>query len=264
MLRAGEIRSRLYERLRGKAEDVYIEEANLGLCYAGVRLRGGGAGVAALLRSRTLQPAVAGGWGHVRGQRALRVLDFLISGQDAAERALGLATANAILNPPAPEREADTIDLMALSSRDRMAMVGFFPPLVERIRRTGSELAVVEEDEGKPGISEPSAVRKALEECTVAVITATTLLNETLEEVLGALGAPRHVALLKPSTPALPNIFRGTPMRHLGGASILEEREVMRVIAAGGGTPVMRPYLRFWNMPVGTDLFPSGARPDAT
>jgi len=29
------------------------------------------------------------------------------------------------------------------------------------------------------------------------------------------------------------------------------------VIASGGGTPLMRPYLRFWNIRVGTDLFPA-------
>jgi uncharacterized protein (DUF4213/DUF364 family) len=87
-----------------------------------------------------------------------------------------------------------------------------------------------------------------LKECTVAIVTATTLLNDTLEEVLNGLGNPRHVAILGPSTPLLPEIFQGTPVRHLGGAVVRDTRKVMQIISEGGGTPAMRPYLRFVNL----------------
>jgi uncharacterized protein (DUF4213/DUF364 family) len=87
-----------------------------------------------------------------------------------------------------------------------------------------------------------------LKECTVAIITATALLNDTLEEVLNGLGNPRHVAILGPSTPLCPEIFHDTPVNHLGGARVRDAEKVMQIISEGGGTPAMRPYLRFVNL----------------
>lgn len=82
----------------------------------------------------------------------------------------------------------------------------------------------------------------------MAIITATTLLNDTIEEVLNSLGNPRHVAILGPSTPLCPVIFQNTPVTHLGGAVIRDTNKVMQIISEGGGTRAMRPYLRFVNL----------------
>ena len=51
-----------------------------------------------------------------------------------------------------------------------------------------------------------------------------------------------------PSTPLVPDIFRNTPVTHLGGAVIADSARVFQIISEGGGTPALRPYLRFVNM----------------
>ena len=84
----------------------------------------------------------------------------------------------------------------------------------------------------------------------MAIITATTLLNGTLEGILSELGRPRHVALIGPSTPLCEEIFRGSPVTHLGGSAIVDAAGLLRVVSEGGGTPAMRPYLRFVNTKV--------------
>ncbi|MGE5799106.1 MAG: Rossmann-like domain-containing protein, partial [Syntrophaceae bacterium] len=61
---------------------------------------------------------------------------------------------------------------------------------------------------------------------------------------------PRHVALLGPSTPLCEEIFRATPVTHLGGSAILDGAALLQVISRGGGTPDMRPCLRFVNIRV--------------
>lgn len=228
-----------------------VEEIATGICYVAVRLSEGGVGLAAV------QPSIGAGTAErtpiiegIRGRRASEVLSYLTSGKSLFERALGLATANALIRPDPPERERDAIDLMGLGPADRVAMVGLFSPLLERIRRTGAELSVIERDPGKPGIIDPALAARVLRDCSVAIITATTLLNDTLEDVLNALDRPRHVAVLGPSTPACPEAFYGAGVHHLGGAAVVNEREVLRVVSEGGGTPALRPYLRFWNVPV--------------
>jgi hypothetical protein len=84
----------------------------------------------------------------------------------------------------------------------------------------------------------------------VAIVTATTLLNQTLEEILNELGRPRHVALIGPSTPLCEEIFRRSPVTHLGGSAIVDAAGLLQVISEGGGTPDMRPCLRFVNIMV--------------
>jgi hypothetical protein len=260
MLPAGAVKKRIVECLRNKGGRVHVAEIVTGRNYVAVRLREGGIGLAAV------RPGPDGGYKNaamlrdLQGRKASEVLDYLISGASLTERALGLAVANAVIRPGVPGIEQDTIDLMGLVPGDGVAMVGLFPPLLDRVRRTGAQLIVIERDENKPGISDPGEIRRVLKGCSVAIITATTLLNDTIEDVLNALGRPRHVALLGPSTPACPEVFQSCGIHHLGGASIVNEREVLRVVAEGGGTPAMRPHLRFWNILIGKEAFPAGMK----
>jgi hypothetical protein len=56
------------------------------------------------------------------------------------------------------------------------------------------------------------------------------------------------VVLMGPSTPLLPEIFHDTPVRHLGGAIVVDSAKALQIISEGGGTPALRPYLRFVNI----------------
>jgi len=58
------------------------------------------------------------------------------------------------------------------------------------------------------------------------------------------------VALIGPSTPLCGEVFRDTPVTHLGGSAVADPAGVLEVIARGGGTPEMRPRLRFVNIRV--------------
>lgn len=257
MLPAGAVKKRLVECLHDKGGSVHVAEIVTGLSYVAVRLKESGIGLAAVLPgadSRHIHDSLLR---DLRGRKASEVLDYLISGVSPMERALGLAAANAIIRTGVPEIEQDTIDLMGLVPSDRVAMVGLFPPLLDRVRKTGAQLTVIERDKNKPGVSDPGEIRQALKECSVAIITATTLLNDTIEDVLNALGRPRHVSLIGPSTPACPEAFQNCGIHHLGGASVVNEQEVLRVVAGGGGTPAMRPHLRFWNILMGKEPVPS-------
>jgi uncharacterized protein (DUF4213/DUF364 family) len=46
----------------------------------------------------------------------------------------------------------------------------------------------------------------------------------------------------------VPEIFRNTPVTHLGGAVVADSAGVLQIISEGGGTPSLRPYLRFVNL----------------
>lgn len=237
----------MFDRVSGPDGRLAVEEIRIGLCYAAVRLENGATGLAAvpLAELSPACPMLPAGWGSA-GRDAGSLLRGLIEGGPLG-KTLGLAAANALIEP-GPRDETDALDLIGLGPEDRVAMVGLFSPLVERIRRSGARLDVIERD---PRKAAPLGKRKTLSVlggCTVALITATSLLNDTLEEILDGLGRPRHVAVLGPSTPLVPGIFRNTPVNHLGGALVTDPPQIMRVIAEGGGTPAMRPWLKFINV----------------
>ena len=243
MLEEGAIAGRLCRHLGGESRRFSVEDVLIGSSYVAVVLTGDRIGLAARLKeSAGTQIEIPRN--AVRGVRADGFLEGLVRGNDFLERALGLATANALIHPPAPDEEQDTIGLMGLCPGERVAMVGLFRPIVPRIEATGVRLFVVERDT-------PVKVRREiLGACEVAIVTATTILNRTMEEILDELGRPRHVAVIGPSTPLCPEVFQETPVTHLGGSAIVDAAALLQVVSRGGGTPEMRPFLRFVNIRV--------------
>jgi uncharacterized protein len=243
VLQTNEIAGRLHQRLLEESRRFAVEDVRIGGSYVAVVLTGGRIGLAARLKE-TAGTQIEIPRSAICGKRAGALLDDLVYGTGAVERALGLATANAMIDPAAPAEEEDTISLMGLRPGERVAMVGLFRPIVPRIEAAGVRLSIIERD------TPEKKRREILGTCDAAIVTATTLLNQTLEEILNELGRPRHVALIGPSTPLCEEIFRGSPVTHLGGSAVVDAAGVLRVIAEGGGTPDMRPCLRFVNIMV--------------
>lgn len=250
MLKPAAMLNRLYERLEPVAKERQIADLRVGLSYVGVKLDNKASGLAAVLPDVTPRGCtVLSDAGRYAGSPATDLLRYLKDGKNVLHRAIGLATANALIDPPAgtmEDREATTY--FNLKPDEKVAMVGLFSPLVERIRATGAILTVIEKNPERLELLSPNDKQQALKDCDVAIITATTLLNNTFEETIAALGTPRVVALMGPSTPLVPDIFQDTPVTHLGGAIVANSRRVLQIISEGGGTPALRPYLRFVNL----------------
>jgi uncharacterized protein (DUF4213/DUF364 family) len=250
MLNPGAILKRLYEQLEPTAKNRRIADLRVGLSYVGVTLDNNASGLAAVLPDFTSRGCtVLSDAGRYAGSNSADLLQYLKDGQNVLHRAIGLATANALIEPSrdtTEDREATTY--FNLQPGEKVAMVGLFSPLVERIRATGAILTVIEKNPQRLELIPQEEKQRALRYCDVAIITATTLLNNTFEETIGFLGTPRAVALMGPSTPLLPAIFRDTPVTHLGGAVVADSSRLLQIISEGGGTPALRPYLRFVNM----------------
>ena len=251
MLKTGTILTELYECVKLRASNRKVIDLRIGLGYIGVRLDNDATGIAAVLLGTlphgcTVLPAA----GSFAGSPAADLLKYLVTGKYSLEIAIGLPTANALIEPPTPnavdDREATTY--LHLQKGTKVVMVGLFAPLVSRIRTTGAILTVIEKNPQRLELLSEENKQQALKDCDVAIITATTLLNNTFEETINSLGKPRSVAVMGPSTPLTLEIFSNTPVTHLGGAIIADSTRVMQIISEGGGTPALRPYLRFVNL----------------
>ena len=249
MLQENEIARRLHEYLSERIKGIKVREVRIGVGYTAVALNRRGTGLSAVLRENMASHCgVVAKAGKLSGIPASELLMHLVNSCNSVERALGLATANAILSAEAPQEEGDALALMNLSSRDHVAMIGFFRPLVPRIEKTGAKLTILEKNKAFSDILSFKSRGNVLKTCTVAIITATSILNNTLETILNDLGNPRWVSILGPSTPVCRDIFTGTPVTHLGGSVVMDRQKVMQIVSEGGGTPALRPYLRFVNL----------------
>ena len=128
MLETGAIAGRLHRHLVEQGRRCAVEDVRIGGSYVAVVLTGGRIGLAARLKEAVgaeIEPSRASE--RISGRPADTLLDRLVYGTGAVERALGLATANALIHPPAPAEEEDTISLMSAPCRRAGRHGGSFP-----------------------------------------------------------------------------------------------------------------------------------------
>jgi uncharacterized protein (DUF4213/DUF364 family) len=129
------------------------------------------------------------------------------------------------------------LDLVAVEETDAVGMVGYFGPLVEPLRKSAKALHIIERRSGlEKSILPEQAAGDILPRCQIVILTATSLLNRTLDGLLNHCGSAREIVLLGPSTPLLPNIFAPRGVTLLLGVEVIDPVQAMRVISEGGGT----------------------------
>lgn len=241
-----DMQSRVVDRLAAIAGDACISDVRIGLGYTAVRLGSGQTGLA------WTPPPASGGCTHLKlagtlTERSATELLQMLSAEQSLFRTVGLATANALLAslPQPVTNKEEVINGLKITAEDHVAMVGYFGPLVKRLQKVGCKLDVIELDSSRPGVLTPQQGRSALAACSVAILTGTSLVTGTCDDLLADLGRPREAVLLGPSAPFCPQAFSGTPLTRIAGARVFDGDGVLRVVSEGGGTPLLKSYVSF-------------------
>jgi uncharacterized protein len=250
---------RLRKRLIGVLEPLctghVIRDVRIGIGYTAVQLDDGRTGVAYTLGREQLRGCTAfAGKRPIAGSPAEEVLRYLDS-EGLVESALGLATANAIANTdPVRGLKGDVLKSVKLFPTDTVAMVGFFAPLVAELQGRVADLEIFEEQTGLlPHLRNSSEAVSEIPKYDVALITSTTILNDTLDELLEASRGCREVVLLGPSTPLVREVFEDVAVTWLSGITVDAADGLLRVVSEGGGTRVFRSFVTKWNIPLRQD-----------
>lgn len=242
---------RLVERLHGlcagPAAHVVVRELTMGLGYTAVALEDGGVGLAYTWLEGTECCSFARGLDEAEGGPASTLVDRLLA-DDPLERSVGLAAINALnhrvaLSLPRDDGPAGSlVRELGVTAGTRVGMVGFFPPVARVLEEIGARLEVI--DDAK-GIGDRRTFEATLQEgMDVLVMTSTTLLNDTADELLSRVGPGVRVALLGPSTPLLPEALEGTPVSLLAGMAVADTGAVLRGVRHGAGTPQLQRFSR--------------------
>lgn len=77
---------------------------------------------------------------------------------------------------------------------------------------------------------------KRLESADLVVLTGTTIVNGTLTDILARIGHAGEVIVMGTSTPMIPEVFSGTGVTYLAGASIKDPDRAFTIVMEGNGT----------------------------
>jgi uncharacterized protein (DUF4213/DUF364 family) len=135
------------------------------------------------------------------------------------------------------------IDL--IKPEDRVAMVGYFGPLVPKILKITDKLTVLEkrEIEDPKTMTLPSEkAREVLPISDVIILSASTLANRTFDELISFRGAAREVVLLGPSAPLYPAPFFERSITAIMGTRIIDPLTMLTVVSEAGGTKKLHQY----------------------
>ncbi len=225
-------------------------DIRVGLGFTCVELSDGMAGVAWTPQASSFSCTRIQRAGKLLEQKERDTLDLLVS-DSSIERAIGLAAFNAVnarVEYEADETEA--ISRLEIKPSDHVVMVGNFAPLVPRIKKTGCTLDILELNPDKRDVTRPHHSPEILSQCDIAIITATSIITDTIDELLPLLERNRAAVMLGPSTPLCPDLFERTRLTQLSGSRVLNTKKIKQIVSQGGGTKIMKKHLQFINIDV--------------
>lgn len=236
-------------------DDLTVDRAVIGLFFTGVRLSNGIAGACAT-PIKTIPEAVCCPTsamvmpfpGKLRG-RAARDLAMEALGENGIRRAVGIAAMNALADTcwrrrPHQETElrlgVDAFDATEIHSGDNVVVVGAFVPFLRELKRRRQPFLVLEQDPATlkpdelPFFRPAEQAAEIVPEADVLLITGTTLINDTLEDLLSLANPAARVTMVGPTVGMLPDAFLRRGADVLGTVRITAPEEFLDILAEGG------------------------------
>jgi uncharacterized protein (DUF4213/DUF364 family) len=236
-------------------DEITIERAVVGLFFTGVKLNNGTAGTSATpiksIPEAVCCPSSAMAMpfpGKLRGRRAVDLAHEALSGH-GIRRAVGIATVNALADccwqrRPHPDIElrhgVDAFDATDIRHGDKVVVVGAFVPFLKELKRRGQAFRVLEQDPATLKADELPFFRPAeqaaeiLPDADVVLITGSTLVNNTLENLLALARPDARVTVVGPTVGMLPDAFLARGADVLGCVRITEPDAFLDLLAEGG------------------------------
>ena len=162
---------------------------------------------------------------------------------DPSDRALALGTYNALsarlyraagFEPPDRKPNSGLIDMPPGLP---VGMVGYFSPLVEKLTAQGYEVMVLERSPERvperPGVSVTCDPRE-LTRCRHLLCTASTLINDSLEDILAVTEPQACLEIVGPSGSGLPDPLLARGVTSIGGVSFGDRNDLLNHLRRGG------------------------------
>lgn len=222
-----------------------IKDAVVGLALIGIELDNGNIGLSYMLRENLPSGCSSFSFAQdIIGKNALEVAKLAQSGTDDAQRGVGMAVLTAA------SREKNLIDIedhdtyfgIDVQSEDTVGMIGFIGPVAKRFEKKAKKLIVFDEAITLSGQNDKEVYKmadqpKLLPECDIVILSGTTMINSTVDELLKMCCNAREIVMVGSSTPMYPEAFQDTNITVLAGSWWNHEykEELFKIISLSGG-----------------------------
>jgi uncharacterized protein (DUF4213/DUF364 family) len=208
--------------------------------FMAISLEGGATGISFVLlpdekmeEYTALQPLVFVG----KNPRGF-ALEF--GNDDPIKEMISLASINAICQHVmresnfAVDSATDSLGLLSISAGDKVGMVGLFSRLIKTIKKIGAELVVIEKNDQLiqkfPNLPITLDATK-LSTCNKILCTSTTILNNSLDEILGHCSPDAFVSIIGPTAGYFPDPLFARGVDVVGGRIVKDGAQFMQLLA---------------------------------
>lgn len=174
-----------------------------------------------------------------------------------SESVIGVAALNALSQMVLSEdkyaiEEGDFVNYIVARVRttDTVAVVGNMKPLLDALRGRVKRLYVFERS---PSLFEDytlpdTACEELLPEADVVVVTGTAIANKTIDRVLELSRSAREIGVVGPSAGIVPDPLFKRGVKVVSTIRPVDADRLLQIIEEGGGTPQIKPAVKFINV----------------
>jgi uncharacterized protein (DUF4213/DUF364 family) len=169
-----------------------------------------------------------------------RVFALEFGSDDPIKEMISLAAINAICQHVmretnfAVDSATDSLGLLSVSAGDRVGMVGLFFGLIKTIKKTGAELVVIEKKDQLiqkfPNLPITLDATK-LSTCNKILCTSTTILNNSLDEILAHCSPDAFVSIIGPTAGYFPDPLFARGVDVVGGRVVKNGALFLQLLA---------------------------------
>jgi uncharacterized protein (DUF4213/DUF364 family) len=130
----------------------------------------------------------------------------------------------------------DSLGLLSVTTGDRIGMVGLFYGLVKTIRNAGADLVIIEKNNQLikkfPDLPITLDTTK-LRTCNKVLCTSTTVLNNSLDEILKCCSPDASVAIIGPTAGYFPDPLFARGVDVVGGRVVKNGEQFLQLLEQG-------------------------------
>ncbi|MFA5523227.1 MAG: DUF364 domain-containing protein [Tissierellales bacterium] len=244
---------KVYAAAQNDLEGLYIKDLIVGISFVGVQLSNDNVAFIYLMREKL--PSGCSIFSYCEemiGMKAIDCAKWAITGAEDLQRSLGCAVINAANNYIRTTSSTKNMDTLyeKISSEDTVGVIGHMPPLVKtlasRVKRYISFDRAIEIQGSVEGASvyPVSMQSELLPQCDVVIITGTTMINLTTDEIVKMCTNAREIALIGFSVPFYPLAYKDSGITAISGIEFKNDckEELFKKISRGCGRLTLHEY----------------------
>lgn len=250
-----ETQERIQSELGDDINAITLERLVIGLFFTGVKLSNGVGGIC-FTPIKTIPEAVCcpssakamPNSGKIKGTPVVNLLEAMYKG-NPLRKAIGIAVLNALSETCwqksgsrdyEVDRGVDALDVVDIAEEAYVVVVGALVPFLKKLKSRGKPFTILEMDpstlkyDEMPFYVHGSHAAEVIPNADVLVITGTTLINDTLDELLRLAKPEAQIVVVGPTASLMPDAFFKRGVDIIGGVSVTHPDELLDLLAEAG------------------------------